>query len=151
MKADITFSYEAPEDSPGLLLWQTTITWQRQIKKALDPYDIAHAQFVIMAITLWFEEHHQNPTQVLIANISKLDKMTVSKALKKLTSMGYINRTESKLDTRAKWIGLTSKGKALIQKLVPIVEGIDEKFFGILPKNDYKELVRILGKVNGKL
>jgi hypothetical protein len=52
---DKIFSFDAPEDSPGLLLWQTTVTWQRQIKKALDPYDIAHAQFVIMAITFWFE------------------------------------------------------------------------------------------------
>jgi DNA-binding MarR family transcriptional regulator len=119
---DKIFSFDAPEDSPGLLLWQTTVTWQRQIKKALDPYDIAHAQFVIMAITFWFEEHQQNPTQVLIANLSKLDKMTISKSLKKLVSLGYMDRCESKSDTRAKWVSLTLKGKKLIQKLVPIVE-----------------------------
>jgi len=42
------------EDSPGLLLWQTTIFWQRMIKKALEPYGISHAQFVIMVILLWW-------------------------------------------------------------------------------------------------
>ncbi len=44
------FGFDAPEDSPGFLLWQTTISWQRMIKKALEPHDISHAQFVIMAI-----------------------------------------------------------------------------------------------------
>ncbi len=34
---DSVFGFEQPEHSPGFLLWQTTITWQRLIKKALDP------------------------------------------------------------------------------------------------------------------
>ncbi len=60
--ADLTFSVEHPEDSSGLLLWQTTITWQRLIKKALEPYSISHARFVILAIVLWFEGIHEEPT-----------------------------------------------------------------------------------------
>lgn len=53
--SDIPFGFAKPEDSPGFLLWQTTIIWQRRIKKALESHDISHAQFVIMAILLWFE------------------------------------------------------------------------------------------------
>src|SRR5579862_5148053 len=82
--SDSVFGFDKPEHSPGFLLWQTTVTWQRLIKNALDPYDISHAQFVVLAVTLWFEEKKQNPTQILIARLSKLDKMTVSKSLKKL-------------------------------------------------------------------
>ena len=33
------FGFDAPEDSPGFLLWQTTISWQRMIKQALELYD----------------------------------------------------------------------------------------------------------------
>lgn len=141
------FGFEAPEDSPGFLLWQTTITWQRLIKKALDAYDISHAQFVVMAVLLWFEEHHKDPTQIAIARLSKLDPMTVSKSLKKLIAQGYIKREESQKDTRAKWVALTPKGKELTAKLVPIVEGIDAEFFGKVSGADQKRLIQILGKL----
>lgn len=147
MAPNSAFGFEAPEDSPGFLLWQTTITWQRLIKKALEAHDISHAQFVIMAILLWFEEHHQDPTQIALARLSKLDKMTVSKSLKKLVVQAYIRREESQKDTRAKWVYLTPKGKELATKLVPLVEGIDAEFFGKTPKSDQQILIQILGKL----
>ncbi|MBA3814278.1 MAG: winged helix-turn-helix transcriptional regulator [Alphaproteobacteria bacterium] len=141
------FGFEAPKESPGFLLWQTTITWQRLIKRALDHYDISHAQFVVMAVLLWFEEHHQDPTQIAVARLSKLDQMTVSKSLKKLIAQGYIKREESPKDTRAKWVYLTIKGKELISQLVPVVEGIDAAFFGAVRKGDQQTLIQILGKL----
>lgn len=150
MPSKSTFGFETPEDSPGFLLWQTTITWQRLIKKALDAHNISHAQFVVMAVLLWFEEHHQDPTQIAIARLSKLDQMTVSKSLKKLIYQGYINRKESVKDTRAKWVSLTSKGKTLVSKLVPTVEGIDAEFFGKVPEADQRNLTQILSTLMAK-
>ena len=141
------FGFEAPEDSPGFLLWQTTVTWQRLIKKALDNHGISHPQFVIMAVALWLEEHHQDPTQVAIARLSKLDKMTVSTSLKKLVSQGYISRKESQKDTRAKWVHLTPQGKNFISKLIPIVEKIDADFFGKVSQRDQQSLIQILGNL----
>ena len=144
---DSVFGFDKAEDSPGFLLWQTTITWQRLIKKALDPYNISHAQFVILAITLWFEKHHQATSQVLIIRQSKLDKMTVSKSLKKLVAQGYVKREEHQQDTRAKSVYLTKKGKELTAKLVPVVEKIDNIFFGTLKKTDHKNLISILNNL----
>lgn len=144
---DSAFGFESPEDSPGFLLWQTTITWQRLIKKALDIHNISHAQFVIMAVLLWFEEHHQNSTQIAIARLSKLDKMTVSKSLKKLVGQGYMSREESHKDTRAKWVTLTPDGKKLVSNLIPIVERIDDQFFSVVDRNDQKKLLRIFNKI----
>src|SRR5258708_5283050 len=109
--ADPAFGFEKPEHSPGFLLWQTMTTWQRRIKKILDPYDISHAQFVILANVLWFEGVKQTPTQILIVRSTKLDKMTVSKSLKKLVAENYAKRAEHKIDTRAKSVHLTAKGK----------------------------------------
>ncbi len=138
------FSVEKPEDSPGLLLWQTTMTWQRLIKDALAKYDISHPQFVILAILLWFTEQGQAPAQIDIINISKLDKMTVSQSLKKLALKGLANRSEHSEDTRAKAVELTSKGKTLAKKLVHIVEDIDKKFFGVLEEKHQTALIKIL-------
>src|SRR3990167_9993419 len=144
---DSAFGFDKPEDSPGFLLWQTTVTWQRLIKKGLDPYNISHAQFVILAITLWFENKKQEISQSLIIRQSKLDKMTVSKSLKKLVSEAYVNRLEHPIDTRAKSIYLTNKGKKLASKLVPLVERIDEDFFEVIKNNHRKLFIDILNEL----
>ena len=142
------FGFDKPEDSPGFLLWQTTITRQRLIKKALEPHAISHAQFVIMALLLWLKEHNHETTQVLIATYSKLDKMTVSSSLKKLVGDGLVTRIEHNKDTRAKCVSLTHAGKALVCKLIPIVEKIDHDFFDEMPTNDQKMLIHALQKLN---
>lgn len=139
-----TFSYKEAGESPGFLLWKTTTVWQRKIKKALESYQISHSQFVIMAILLWFEEHKQEATQILLINWSKLDKMTVSNALKCLANLAYVERRENLKDTRVKTVSLTPNGKTLAQQLVPIVEKIDEDFFGSLTPEKRKSLLEIL-------
>lgn len=141
------FGFERSEDSPGFLLWQTTITWQRLIKNALEPFDISHPQFVIMTILMWFEEHKYDTMQVSIVNWSKLDKMTVSQSLKKLAAQRLVKRVEHKVDTRAKMVMLTDKGRNLIKKLIPIVELIDTEFFGQVSKQEELSFISILNKL----
>lgn len=135
------FGFEEPEDSPGFLLWQTTMIWQRLIKKALEPYDISHAQFVILANLLWWHGKNEEVTQVMIIGMSKLDKMTVSKSLKKLALLGLVERKEHSTDTRAKTVALTYAGASLAKKLVPIVEGVDEHFFKKLTGKTENDLI----------
>lgn len=144
---NLPFGFDRPEDSPGFLLWQTTMIWQRQIKKALEPYDISHAQFVIMATLLWFDAHDYDTTQVSIVMQTKLDKMTVSKSLKRLVSLGFVDRIEHQTDTRAKNVTLTDKGKEMVGTLVPIVEGVDAKFFDRVSKADQQQLIKILSQL----
>ncbi len=141
------FGFEKPEDSPGFLLWKTTIIWQRLIKNALDSYQISHMQFVIMANILWFEEHDLLPSQISIVNMSKLDKMTVSQSLKKLTAQGLIVRFENEKDTRAKSVQLTTKGRSLTKKLIQRVEYIDQVFFDKVSKSEQAMLIKILNKL----
>ncbi len=70
--------------------------------------------------------------------------MTVSKSLKKLVVQGLVKRDEHIHDTRAKSVCLTAKGKTLIKKLVPIVEGIDHEFFGTIKKSEQRSLIQLL-------
>jgi hypothetical protein len=39
----------APDKSPGFLLWQVTLRWQRKVTIALAPLDLTHVQFVLLA------------------------------------------------------------------------------------------------------
>ncbi len=147
--ANSSFGYDKAGDSPGFLLWQTTMSWQRLLKAALEPYNVSHAQFVILAILLWFEENNYDTTQGLIVSWSKLDKMTVSKSLKKLSGLGLVLRSEHESDSRAKSVSLTVDGRTLIQKLIPIVEGIDEEYFSVLSEQQRQSLLKSLGVLAG--
>ena len=73
--------------------------------------------------------------------------MTVSKSLRKLVALSYVHRIEHETDTRAKSFSLTEKGKEMVRTLVPIVEGIDNSFFGKASDQEQKSLVQILAKL----
>lgn len=142
-----SFGFAKPEESTGFLLWQTTITWQRLVKRELDVHQVSHAQFVLMALLLWFEEHHQQPTQVALVDKSKLDKMTVSKSLKTLALQGLVERVEHEKDTRAKRATLTKSGKALVKQLIPLVEKTDTAFFAALSLQEQTAFAAMLTKL----
>ena len=76
-----------------------------------------------MATLMWFEAHRYDTTQILIVNWSKLDKMTVSKSLRKLVALGCVNRIEHETDTRAKSVSLTEKGKEIVTHPSPYCRG----------------------------
>lgn len=139
----LPFGFAKPEDSPGFLLWQTTMTWQRLIRKALEPYGINHPQFVIMATLLWFQSHDYETTQINIAKWTQLDKMTVSKSLKPLITNGLVTREEHHADTRAKCVSITPKGKQLLDTLVRVVEGVDALYFSKLKSEQQTSLIQL--------
>lgn len=148
MKNRLPFGFDKPEDSPGFLLWQTTLLWQRSIKKIVEKEGLSHAQFVLMATTLWFSEHNYQTTQGALVDWTKLDKMTVSKSLKKLSILGYVERLEDVHDARAKQVFLTKNGRKLVNLLVPLVEAADADFFGSsLGSTQEKDFIKILSKL----
>lgn len=71
-------------NSPGYLLGQLTMLWQRKQKKVLDPLDLTQIQFVLLAALGWLSKSSNAVTQVDIANQSNADRMMVSKVLRML-------------------------------------------------------------------
>ncbi|MFT3682602.1 MAG: MarR family transcriptional regulator [Ferruginibacter sp.] len=129
---DNTFSVEKAEESTGFLLWQVTNLWQREIKKALEPFDLTHSQFVLMASIHWLALHKQEVTQVVLSSHTKIDPMTTSTVLRTLQTKELLQRQEHLTDTRAKTVGLTDKGKKIIKQAVKAVESFDRSFFSLL-------------------
>lgn len=127
MKTD--FSFENAEESTGFLLWQVTNLWQREIKKALETYELTHSQFVLLASIHWLNTEKQNVTQILLSNHTKIDPMTTSTVLRTLQTKGLIKREEHSTDTRAKTVLLTEKGIENVKKAIKSVEKFDKIFF----------------------
>lgn len=144
---DNTFSVEKPEDSSGFLLWQVTNLWQREIKKALEEYNITHSQFVLMASIHWLMIHKQEVTQIILSAHTKIDPMTTSTVLRTLQQKSFIARQEHATDTRAKVVVLTDLGKKIIKKAIVTVEDFDRKFFsvaGVKTKDLNQNLIAVL-------
>lgn len=146
MVAKNPFQVSHPDQSSGFLLWKVTTLWQREIKKALEPFHVSHAQFVLLASLLWFDGKRKTLSQVELVDSTKLDKMTISASLKKLVKEELVLRTENQEDTRAKDVSLTRKGKALAKKLVPIVGKVDRRFFAALNQDEAKTLRELFKK-----
>ena len=129
---DNPFSVAKAEDSSGFLLWQVTNLWQREIRKALEPFDLTHSQFVLLASTYWLTLNNLEVTQILLSSHTKIDPMTTSTVLRTLQSKGLLQRQEHLTDTRAKTVTLTDQGKKLVKQAVKAVEAFDKTFFDAL-------------------
>jgi DNA-binding MarR family transcriptional regulator len=123
------FREEKAEDSTGFLLWQVTNLWQREIRKALEQYDLTHSQFVLLASTAWLTHQKEPVTQVLLSNHSKIDPMTTSTVLRTLQKKGLLQRQEHPTDTRAKTVALTPSGQKLAKLAIKTIEQFDDAFF----------------------
>lgn len=135
MPKEIEFQFKSPNDSPGYLLGQVTMLWQRKLKKVLDPLNLTHTQFVLLAALGWLSKKNTDVTQVDIANQSNTDRMMVSKVLRTLEKKKFISRQEHPIDTRAKVIKLTNAGAEVLQKALTAVENADIEFFSVLGDN----------------
>lgn len=132
MSKEIDFHFKSPSDSPGYLLGQLTMFWQRKQKKVLDPLNLTQTQFVLLAALGWLSKKSNTVTQVDIANQSNADRMMVSKVLRTLEDKGFITRKAHETDTRSKIIRLTNKGEGVLQKAIIAVENADLDFFASL-------------------
>lgn len=126
---DKIFRVDTPEESSGFLLWQVTNLWQRELRKALEKYNITHSQFVLLASILWLSLKKENVTQILLSTHTKIDPMTTSTVLRTLQKKGLLRRQEHLTDTRAKTVELTENGIKTAKLAVKAVEIFDGEFF----------------------
>jgi MarR family transcriptional regulator, organic hydroperoxide resistance regulator len=140
------FQFEQAEESPGFMLWRVSSLWQRQIKAALEPFDLTHTQFVLLAGLSWLEQQTSNITQVQLAEHLGMDVMMTSQVLRTLESKGWVERPSHPTDSRAKALKLTQAGLELSAKTVPVVEAADQNFFSRLGKKQ-PDLLKHLRKL----
>jgi DNA-binding MarR family transcriptional regulator len=147
MKNNIEFQFKKPEDSPGFLLAQVTMLWQREQKRVLDPLNLTRTQFVLMSSLAWLSRESSAVTQIDIANLSNADRMMVSKVLRTLEDKEFITREAHPTDTRSKVIKLTHKGAEVLQEAIVEVENTDLDFFSAINanlKNFNNDLIKLI-------
>ena len=101
---------EAAEKIPGFLLWQVSKLWQRYLSAALEDLGVSSTQAIILGNVVRMAGQNKEPTQVLLSQITKVDPMTTSQALRTLEKKKLIRRVVSKEDKRAYFVRATAKG-----------------------------------------
>jgi DNA-binding MarR family transcriptional regulator len=125
--------HDAPEQSPGFLLWRVTLSWQRRMRAALAQHGLTHVQFVLLASLWWLESHAAAaPTQARLAEHAGTDLMMTSQVIRKLAARGLVRREPDPDDSRALRLGLTPAGGALLTGALADVEAADESYFAPL-------------------
>jgi DNA-binding MarR family transcriptional regulator len=126
------FQFAEADASPGFLLWKLVAQWQGKLAEVFDTFAITQTQYAIMASLLWFEQHRTPPTQARLVEHARIDKMTLSKAIRKLEDSGLVRREPSVADTRAVQVRFTAAGRKLIHRAIVAVERTDDEFFSCL-------------------
>lgn len=137
-----------PSESPGLLLWRTTMRWQRVMTAALAPLDLTHVQFVLLASAMWLGRNGEPPNQVQLAAQAGTEVKMTSDVVARLEAKGLIARETDPQDSRAKVIRITATGTAAVQKAIVAVEAADAAFFQPV---DEAQLVGLLRQLAGEI
>lgn len=116
-------------DSPGFVLWRTTLRWQRAMRDALQPHGLTHPQFVLLVSAWWLEEHDGPPSQRRLADHAGTDAMTTSQVLRTLASAGLVARGRDSVDTRIVRVTVTGEGRRRLRDALADVEAADVAFF----------------------
>ena len=145
---DLKTRFSGPSESPGLLLWRTTMRWQRVMTAALAPLDLTHVQFVLLASAMWLGRNGEPPNQVQLAAQAGTEVKMTSDVVARLEAKGLIAREADLRDSRAKVIRVTPAGAAAAQRAIVAVETADAAFFEPV---DEAQLVGLLQQLAGEI
>jgi DNA-binding MarR family transcriptional regulator len=119
-------------DSTGGLFWQVTLAWQRAVRATLEPHDLTHAQFVLLAAAATLGEEEGPPTQTRIAEHSGVDTAMAGQVLRRLAARQLVTRRIDEQDPKMRRIVLTDAGRAVLADAAADVEITDAEFFAPL-------------------
>ena len=132
------------DESPGNYMKQVLYKWGKSLEGILGDFDITATQLELLSALAALMKEGIPVTQKDVAEFSRKDKNTVSEVMRTLEMNGYVIRSASEDDLRAKYLVITDKGFHLVEKALGEVLLIDAQFFP--DDDDSKELRRLLKK-----
>ena len=90
---------------------------------------------------------HTALTAKVLAPMINLEKMAVSRAIKRMISNQLITKTSDPVDKRAFQLSLTEKGEALRQQLIPRAMVREQQLLSVLNKEEQKQMFSLMKKL----
>lgn len=127
-KVKLDYSENA-ERIPGFLLWQVSKLWQRHLNAALKDLRLTSTQAVILGNIVRMIGQKKVVTQIALSEITKVDPMTISQAIRTLEKKKLIKRVVDKDDQRAFSIVPTNQGVRVTMEALQKLAEAHESFF----------------------
>lgn len=131
--------------SPSHLLHRAQQFAALQSAEALAEAGITLRQFSVLAAV----SENEGASQSRLVDETGIDRSTLADMVQRMERGGFIKRTASKEDARAKAVSLTAKGRRVLEKTSPAVQSADTQLLETLPKNRRTALISILGALSG--
>lgn len=82
--------------------------------------------------------------QIDLVDMTSIDASTMSRLVTRMVRQGLVTRTRSKTSSREVLVKLAPKGRALVQSLIPVAQGLEVTASGGLPAKDLAVVKRAL-------
>jgi MarR family transcriptional regulator, organic hydroperoxide resistance regulator len=132
---------------PGFLLWQVSKLWQKQLEFAFKEFNLSHTQVIILGNVFRLAKKQKKVTQRILSDMTKIDKVTLSQAIKVLEKRKLIRRIISSEDKRANYLEPTEKGGEVTLHVIQELRSIQKKFFLPLEKEEIEPFIIALQKL----
>jgi DNA-binding MarR family transcriptional regulator len=121
-----------PNEKLGFLFWQLNMQWVRRVNQLVSSFDLTHTQLITLAGTRWLSQNQEEVIQQDLVDLIKIDRMLVSKMVKKNVEAGFLVKKSSEHDSRVNVLELTKKGHTKMKHVMPVMIKAEQEFFGVL-------------------
>ncbi|WP_033261202.1 MarR family winged helix-turn-helix transcriptional regulator [Amycolatopsis vancoresmycina] len=122
--------------TPGHLVWRLSTKWRVAVDRALAPLGLTHAQYVFLSSLAGLERAGQRPSQRELADHTGLEALYVSKLARALDTDGLVERTRDPADTRTVRLGLTARGREVVEPAIATVAELLDRLLAPLGGRD---------------
>lgn len=131
-----------PHPSPDVLILEEFLPFRlsvlsNRISSAVaklyeSRFDLKLPEWRIMAIL----GRNPNLTASQIVDISQMDKVAISRAVKRLVEMGRLTATDDPDDARRQRLNLSEAGWKIYEQIVPLALGVEEKLLARMSEDE---------------
>ncbi len=141
----MTVPARGPLASTGYWLHHAALRWRLEFETRLREVDLTPTQFNVLAAVSWLSRTEGSPTQQSAADFAGIDRMMTSKVLDILQRQGLVTKTADSEDARARRLGVTDLGRAIVVRAAAIARSVDADLFGALPDGEaLREALQII-------
>lgn len=109
------------------IIWRLSLKWRAAIDRELADLPLTHAQYAVLAPLFSLTSDDARPSQRELADVIGLDALYVSKLVRTLERVGYVQRADDPRDARALKIALTPLGRQVTATAISLVMGIQDR------------------------
>jgi DNA-binding MarR family transcriptional regulator len=114
---------------------------------ALTPRGLSIAMWRVLAAL----SNRGEQRQIDLVDMTSIDASTMSRLVTRLVRMGLVTRSRSATSNREVVVELSSKGRATMQRLIPIAKKLEQTASAGLPATDLAVAKRALGRMYDNL